>query len=144
MAIFDVLFESSDDQVVTNASAVSTNIIDMQLADLNMGAGEPIWLNIRIGTAFAGGTSLVFGLYSHSAVEVGSGTLLWATPAITDATMVAGYWIMRMPLPDDVDRERYIGLYYTTSGTHSAGTINAWLDHGPQSNTNTQVTASNI
>lgn len=144
MAIFDALFEFSDDQVVTDTSTISTNVLDLQIADLEMGAGNPVWLNIRIGTAFAGGTSLTFGLYSHSTTTVSSGTCLWVTGAILEANMTAGKWIIKMPLPDYVDPERYIGLYYTTSGTHTGGTINAWLDYGPQSNTNTQVTTSNI
>ncbi len=145
MAIFDAMFEFSDDQVITDTDAASTNILDFTLSDLEMGAGEPLWLNIRIGTAFAGGTNIVFSLrYDTVAPIDSSSTVIYQTPAITTATMVAGFWVLRMPLPYNIDEERIIGLYYDHTGTMSDGTINAWLDHGPQSSYDTQVTTSNI
>ncbi len=145
MAIFDAMFEFSDDQVITDTDTASTNILDFTLSDLEMGSGEPVWLNIRIGTAFAGGTNIVFSLrYDTVAPIDSSSTVIYQTAAITTATMVAGYWVLRMPLPANVDEERIIGLYYDHTGTMSAGTINAWLDHGSQSSYDTQVTTSNI
>ena len=34
MALFDAMFELSDDQVITDSDAASTNIIDFTLSDL--------------------------------------------------------------------------------------------------------------
>ena len=145
MALFDAMFELSDDQVITDSDAASTNIIDLTLSDLEMGAGQPYWLNIRVGTAFAGGTNIVFSLrYDTVAPIDSSSTVIYQTAAITTATLVAGYWVLRIPLPVNVDEERIIGLFYDVTGTMSAGTINAWLDNGPQSSHDTQVTTSNI
>ncbi len=145
MALFDAMFELSDDQVVTDTDVASTNIIDFTLSDLEMGAGQPYWLNIRIGTAFAGGTNIVFSLRHDSVAPIdGSSTVIYQTPAIVTADMTAGAWILRMPLPVNVDEERIVGLFYDHTGTMSAGTINAWLDNGPQSSFDTQTTTSNI
>jgi hypothetical protein len=145
MALFDAMFELSDDQVITDSDAASTNIIDFTLSDLEMGAGQPYWLNIRVGTAFAGGTSIVFSLrYDTVAPIDSSSTVIWQSAVLLTATLVAGHWVMRMPLPVNVDEERIVGLYYDVDGTMSAGTINAWLDNGPQSSYDTQVTTSNI
>lgn len=145
MALFDAMFELSDDQVITDSDAASTNIIDLTLSDLEMGAGQPYWLNIRVGTAFAGGTSIVFSLRHDSVAPIdGSSIVIWQSAAIVTATLVAGHWVMRMPLPYNVDEGRIIGLFYDVTGTMSAGTINAWLDNGPQSSHDTQVTTSNI
>lgn len=145
MAIFDAMFEFSDDQVITDSDAASTNILDWTIADLEMGSGEPLWLNVRVGTAFAGGTNIVFSLRHDSVAPIdASSIVIYQTPAILTAAMTAGAWIMRMPLPANVDEGQILGLYYDVTGTMSGGTINAWIDHGSQSSYDTQVTTSNI
>ena len=144
MAIFDAMFEFSDDQAIV-ADAASTNILDWTKSDLEMGAGTPLWLNVRVGTAFDGGTSLAVSLrYDTVAPIDGSSTVIYTTDAIAQASLTAGAWIIRMPLPVNVDEERILGLWYDDTGAFSAGTVNAWLDHGPQSSYDTQVTTSNI
>ncbi len=144
MSIFDVLFEFSDDQAITG-DAASTDILDWTLSGLEMGSGEPLWLNIRVGTAFSGGTSLVVSLRHDTVAPIdASSTVIYQTPAILQADLTAGAWILRMPLPANVDQERILGLYYDDTGAFSGGTINAWIDHGSQSSYDTQVTTSNI
>jgi hypothetical protein len=146
MAIYDALFEFSDDQAITG-DAQSTDILDWGsgMEDLEMGAGTPIWLNIQVGTVFAGGTSLACALYCHTAeTNINTGTLLWQGPAIVQASLTAGAWITRIPLPVNCDEDRYLGVYYDDTGAFTGGTVNAWLDHGPQSSFDTQVAASNI
>ena len=147
MAILDALFEFSDAQAIV-ADAQSTNVLDWgeDMEGLEMGAGSPMYLNIRVATAdFAGGTSLIVSLYSHSAAtSIESGTALWTSDSLLQATLVAGYWITRIALPVNVDLARYLGVYYDDTGEFTAGAINAWLDQGPQSSYDTQVAASNI
>lgn len=141
MAIFDALFEFSDDQAIV-ADAQSTDILDWGdgLTGLEMGAGTPIYLNVQVGTAFAGGTSLQTTLYSHTApTSIQSGTILWQGQVEVQATLIAGYYIARIALPVNADVNRYMGVYYDDTGNFSGGTVNAWLDHGPQSSHNTQV-----
>jgi hypothetical protein len=150
MALFDALFEfsggttSGGQSVIT--SAASEDTLDMQAADLEMGAGTPLYLNIKVGTtAYTGGTSVTFALVNDSDNTIdGSSTVIWQSPAIVVASLTANAWVKRMALPVDFDSDRYIGLYYTVSGSPSAGTIRAWIDHGPQSSYDTQVAASNI
>lgn len=147
MAIYDAMFEFCDDDSVysTDTTVQSENILDLQSSDLEMGAGEPMWLNIRVGTnAFSGGTSAAFALVSDSDTTITNGTTIITTPAIVTATLAAGYWILRVPLPVRFDTDRYIGLVVTCVGTMTAGSIDAWLDNGSQSSFNTQVATSNI
>lgn len=151
MALFDAMFELSDDQVLTDSSAASTNIIDMVVENLEMGAGSPYWLNVKVGTAFAGGTSIVVALTYDTAAPIdGSSTVVWQTRAIplTDTAApsldTAGEYLIRMPLPYNFDEESIVGLYYTVTGTFTAGTLNAWLDNGPSSSYDVQVSTSNI
>ncbi len=153
MAIFDAMFELSDDQdlgsLTASEVAASTNVINWTQSDLEMGAGEPLWLNIRMGTeAFdstAAGTLTVALMRDTDGTIDASSTTIWSTPALAIASLGIGEWIMRMPLPYNVDDDAYVGLLYTVS-THpaSAGKVDAWIDHGPQSSFDTQVSASNI
>ncbi len=147
MAILDAMFEFSDAQEITDSDAASTNILDWTLADLEMGSGEPLWLNIRVGIAFTGGTGITFSLRQDTVAPIDSSSIvIWQSRKLLvgSSELVAGEWVMRMPLPANVDDARILGLFYDTDGTHGTGTINAWIDHGSQSSHDTQVTTSNI
>ncbi len=149
MAIFDAMFEFSDDQAVT-ATAVADNFIDFTQSDLEMGAGTPIYLNVRVGTTdFTtggddDGTLVVSLVYEGTSPVDTSSTVLFSTVALAESTLTAGTWILRMPLPVDIDKERYVGLLYTTANDITGGTIDAWLDNGSPSSYDTQVSESNI
>ncbi len=149
MALFDALFEFSDAQSVA-ATAESTNILDMQSSGLEMGAGTPIYLNIRVGVAAAAGTSLTVVFHNSSTTDIDAGTegstnnTVWSSGAIPIANLTAGAWITRLSLPVNFDANRYVGIQYTASGTLTSCTVNAWLDNGPQSSYDTQVSDSNI
>jgi len=145
MAIYDAMFEFSDDQSITT-TAQSTNVLDFQSTGLNMGGGTPIYLNVRVADAdFAGGTSLYVKVYSHTGgTSIQNGTLLYQTDNIAQASLTAGALIIRMSLPVDCDTKQYLGLYYDVTGTFSAGGIDAWLDNGSQTDFGIQVSNSNI
>lgn len=149
MALFDVLFEFSDAQDIftSTASKSATNTIDMQAADLEMGAGEPVWLNIRTSTTFAGAGTASFSLVNDvNATIDGSSVIMLSTAlfAIGSAQLTVGGWALRTPLPNDFDSDRFIGVICTCSGAMTAGAIDAWLDHGSISTYGTQVSTSNI
>jgi len=155
MALFDAMFEFSDAQDVSMAagSVASTNILDFQAADLEMGAGEQLWLNVRVEESIAkvdgatdGGATFKVELRNDSVAPIdGSSIIVWASRAFSEAECVDGAWLVRMALPVDVDSDRILGLYYTVGAqTTAVGTVNAWIDHGPQSSYDTQVNASNI
>ena len=156
MAIFDAMLEFSDAQSMietdSTESIASTNILDFQANDLEMGAGEPMYLNVKVGnTAIIDGTTdsastLTVKLVADSTttLDVGS-TVTFQTRAFAQSEMLAGAWLARISLPVTVDSERYVGMLYTVGGAAiTAGTINAWIDSGPQSSYDTQVSASNI
>jgi len=143
MAMFDALFEFSDGQDVTTTS-LSDHVLNFGAADLEMGAGEPIWLCVKVGTAMADAT-LAISLYRHTSETVNNGTAIWTTETFADGTLTAGRWVLRMPLPYNVDEDAYIGLYYTCTTTFTTGTLDAWLQIGPPSTSfDTQVSVSNI
>ncbi len=153
MAIFDAMLEFSDDQDIGANSAssteASTNVFNFTQSDLEMGAGEPLWLNIKMGTEAllsAGSCTLTVALCRDTDGTIdSSSTVIWQSGAIPKASLGAGEWIMRMPLPYNVDEDAFIGLLYTIGTTAStAGKVDAFIDHGPQSSFDTQVSESNI
>jgi hypothetical protein len=151
MALFDAMFDFSDAQDISQAAGTvaSTNILDWVNDDLEMGAGEPVWLNVRIEEVVASATTnatLAVALCYDSVAPVdSSSTVIYTTPAIAEASLTAGAWVLRMPLPVNVDEDNIMGLLYTIgTATTTTGTVNAWLDHGPQSSYDTQVSTSNI
>lgn len=149
--ILDAMFELSDDQDISQAAGTvaSTNIVNWTQSDLEMGAGEPLWLNVKMGTESflsSAAATLTVSLKRETDTTIDStSTTIYATPALAIAALTAGSWILRMPLPYNVDEDAYMGLLYEV-GSHEStkGTIDAWIDHGPQSSFDTQVSASNI
>ena len=154
MAIFDAMLEFSDEQdigaLTATEVAASTNVLNWTQSDLEMGAGEPLWLNIRMGTesfGSSGGATLTVALKRETDGTIDTdSTTIWTTPALAiGAATAAGEFLMRMPLPYNVDEDGYMGLLYTVgTATATSGTVDAWIDHGPQSSFDTQVSASNI
>ena len=155
MAIFDAKFEFYDDQQLIGTSTTdyvgaTVKTLDWVNSGLEMGAGEPVWLNIRVGTtAYApttSGDTVDFKLFADTAAEGhdSNSAIVLASGAREASTLIAGAWVLRVPLPVDVDIKQYLSLGATFNEATTAGTINAWLDHGPQSSYDTQVSTSNI
>lgn len=151
MAIFDAMFELSDNQDISQATGTvaATNVVNWTQSDLEMGAGEPLWLNVKMGTesflSSAAATLTVSLVHETDGTIDSTSTVVYATPALAIAKLTAGSWILRMPLPYNIDEDSYMGLLYEI-GSHAStkGTIDAWIDHGAQSSYDTQVSASNI
>lgn len=157
MAIFDAKLEFSDDQdVATNTTTGSTNIFNFAVADLEMGAGEPLWLNVKVGTeaiaatsgSTAGACTLIVDLVNESNADLtidSNSIVAFRSKTFTEAELTKGAWLIRIPLPYNIDDNKYMGILYTIGGDTAAdGKIDAWIDHGPQSSFDTQVSASNI
>ncbi len=157
MALFDVLVEFSDDQDISMGQTTTASTVDFNWkdTDLEMGAGEPIWFNARIGTeavaatsgSTAGSCTLVVDLVSESAADGvdSSSEVMYRSRTFTEDELTQGAWLVRISLPVDIDKRQYTGVLYTIGGDTSAvGTVDAWFDHGPQSSYDTQVANSNI
>ena len=152
MAIFDAMFEFMDNQEITGSGTtlfkpVTGKELNWGNNELEMGAGEPVYINFKVGlTAFTGGTSVDFKLFADAASEghdSDSDVVLASGPRLV-ADLTAGAWILRNILPVDVDIEQYLLPGATFVGNVNAGTLDVWLDHGSQSSYDTQVSDSNI
>lgn len=125
MALIDANDRLSVDQAVTS-SAASTYYID------GRAAGDALESNLyfvaKVGTAFAGGTSLEIQLQTAADSTFSSPVTLYDSGAILLANLTANSIQVKAPLP--IGFKRYVRAYYTVSGTMTAGTINAFLQQG--------------
>lgn len=137
----------SDNQSLV-ASAASTNSVDLATTRQQIGAGVPVYICIRVGTAFAAATSYQFDLQNADDVNFSGGDLVTypLRGAIAIASLSAGAWVYRGPIPYECSK-RHIQLYYTEAGsTENAGTVDAWLSLKPPTDygANAQVWVSPV
>ena len=114
-------------QAIT-VTAASTNIVDLGNDDSLVQAinekGQ-IDVLVQVQTAFAGGTSLTISFQTDDDSAFGSPTTVFSTAAILTATLALGYQIP-FAVPVTIN-EQYCRLYYTISGTMSAGALDAHI-----------------
>lgn len=120
----------------TNAAKAAGNAILGDVIDLgatptlrDIGAGEPLYLVIQAETAFTGAGNLTFELRSDSgaALTESPTTHLTAVDAEAYTVWTAGHMKV-VALPQEVAYERYLGIWYTTSGTITGGTTNSTVN----------------
>lgn len=122
------------------ATAIS-DVIDLGTGNTtrDIGAGEPIYLVIKVDTAAtaAGAATVTFSLESDSTADLAtSATVHWTSAAIGKATLVADYRVIAVALPLG-QYERYLGVRYTVAtGPLTAGAFTAYLTRQPQAYTN--------
>ena len=113
----------SDAQAVT-ATAVSTNVIDLGSPDA--GEGNPIDVNVEVGTAFAGLTSVQVAL--QDSADGSTFADVFTSRVFVLAELAAnGKPLFRIPLPSSPNVRRYVRLNYIVVGTGTAGTFNSQL-----------------
>lgn len=124
----------SDAQAIT-ATAASTNVYDSTQGTLvsgstGIGAGEPVYVIVNVGTAFATLTSLTFSLRTSDTVSSGalsSATTLISTPAIGVASLTANSAQAAFVIPP-LGGKRYFDVNYTVGGSNAtAGTVTAYI-----------------
>jgi hypothetical protein len=122
------------------STATSTNVIDTEVSIdssgySNIGVGTPLWLHVKVNTAFAVATSTsTGGYYVLQDCGTSNGTFVnrLASRDISVTTYVQGYDILTVPLPNET--LRYVrGRYVSSGASNSAGKIDAFLTaHAPR------------
>ena len=105
MALFDAMLELSDDQDLsqTTGTYAATNTFNFsdttqELTGLEMGAGQPMWFNVRVGTAIAGtsgstagSVTLVVSLVNESDTTIDSSSeTMYTSRAFTEDELTDG------------------------------------------------------
>jgi len=127
--IRDAILILSENQAIT-ATEASTNEIDFGAAGLDIGKGNPIYLELWLDTAFTtSANTLTVALQdgTDGTTYTTRMTILEATA--TSSLLAANVGLLRkFSLPNDL--ARYIRLYYTVSAALAAGKVNAFLTIG--------------
>ena len=135
-------FSIAQANVRAAATYNSTDVIDLtgeaptagEINDFGVGA-HPMYLVIRIGAAYVGGTNITFNLVSSAADTLTSPTIHLTTGAIATASLTANQILFQAPLPLG-NYLRFLGLQYISTGTYTAGTHDAYLTLQPQRSLN--------
>lgn len=114
----------------TGSAVVSGSSIDSQGGsptgqNIDFGEGQPLYLNLTVTTAFAGGTSAEFEIISATAADLGTAVKVLASSGpIPIAKLVAGAKIS-IPLGkvNPRDLQRYVGGQVECVGTVTAGAV---------------------
>lgn len=117
-------FSSAQDVKGTNATTVSTNYLDTEVAGGDVSVGEPIEWAVTVTTAASGGTSIEFKLFTDDDSAFGTETVLDTTGAIAVADLVKGYTISRR-IPRGA--KRYLRMKAVTVGAVTAANVDAGL-----------------
>jgi len=125
MALIDYNNMFSNAQAVTS-SAASTYYIDGRAAGEAL--NNDIYLIVEVGTEFTGGTSLEIALQTSADSSFSSYTTLYDSGVILLAKLTANTVLVKVPIP--IGLLRYLRVYYTVSGTMTAGTVSAFLQNG--------------
>lgn len=118
-------------QTVT-ADAASTNIIDLDAANIRLGAGKPMWIVVRIGSVdFATVVSMEIRLQTDT--DDGFATALkdYNLGRWTVANMTAGSLLLNIPMPH-MQYQRYLRLFFNMFTDNTAGTVFAALADSPE------------
>lgn len=124
--ILDKSLELSLAQAVTT-TALSVNVIDIAAAR-NIGAGEDLFLYIRVGAAAqaAGAATVNFQLQTDSNSAMGTAVTVLDSGAIPKASL-GGNSVLKFRLPSTAFRQ-YLALnYLVATGPLTAGDFSAWI-----------------
>jgi hypothetical protein len=127
--ILDKQLIFSDGQAVTS-SVISENTIDLGAANLDIGQGNPIYLEIWLDTAFdTAADTLTITLQDGATVGAVADIMTVLEATATSALLAANVGLLRkISLPNDL--KRHLALYYTASAGLTSGKLNAFLTIG--------------
>lgn len=131
----------------TTGTQVASNIIDIGVLsglpasavngggarDLGVGDDPMLKLSCIVTAALTGGTSLqleLSGAPDAGSNTPGSYTVMWTSPAIVEANLLAGAQLANIDVPRPVPGQalpRYLRLRFISVGTHGAGSVEAQI-----------------
>lgn len=132
MAIKDALLTFSDEQAETTVAAHdSTNNVDLAGVAKDMGPGEELYLVIVVTEAVTSGGAATVQFAVQDSADDSSYAALAPVPldtgAVGKATLTLGYEVMRIALPNSL--QRYLKIVYTIgTAVLTAGKFSAWIE----------------
>lgn len=119
-------------QAITG-DAASANLIDLDVANLNIAAGRPLYLVVKVGSAFVTLTSLEIALETDTAVGFATAKKQVMINNVALASLTAGAVVVNQALPVQ-KYQRYMRVYFNVVGSNpgSGSTICAYLTDSPE------------
>ena len=110
-------------QAITGTgTVVSTDSVDLQTANRNIGRAFASRAHATITVALAGGTSIQAQLIESANANLSSPTVLASGPVVPLASAIAGAEILDVPIPGT--SKRYLGMQFVLVGTFTgAGAV---------------------
>lgn len=122
-------------QAITGTgTVVSTDSIDLQTANRNVGRSFAMRAHAVVTVALAGGTSIQAQLIESANANLSSPTVLASGPVVALAAAIAGAELLDVPVPGTA--KRYLGMQFVLVGTFTGsgavqGNIVAETDNQP-------------
>lgn len=128
--ILDANLKFSTGQAVT-ATADSTDIVDMVIANRDPGTGKPLYVVTVVTTALTNSGTVLVALQGDttSTITPDATRDLFTIPAASAAGTI---FISPLHPKGNVEQYRYINLKYTVSGTVSAGNVSSFITEDVQ------------
>lgn len=110
-------------QAITGTgTVVSTDSVDLQTANRNIGRSFPMRAHVTTTVALAGGTSIQAQLIESANANLSSPTVLASGAVVPLASAIAGAELLDVPIPGTT--KRYIGFQFVLTGTFTgAGAV---------------------
>ena len=135
MLVDSQLLLSDQQDAKANGSKVSTNTIDMSVANRDIGAGVTLYAVVVIDAYTAGtNTAVTISVITDNDAALGSPTTILSTPAIAAADISAGRVPIVIPIPPNLITERYLGLNYNCATAATALNVTAFIAKEVSSN----------
>lgn len=129
----------------TTGTQAASNIVDLGIAgiptsangggarDLGIGDDPSLKLSVILTTAFTGGTNMQLqlqGAPDNGSGSPGSYTTMWTSNVVLEASLIAGLQMANVDLPRIPGTNalpRFLKLNFISTGTHSAGAVEAQI-----------------
>lgn len=123
--ILDKQLMFSEAQALTSTDAASTNVLDLGALGYGDSGNSPMEVFVRVGTAFADGTSVLIKLQSATDAAFTTPVDSSVQETVLTAALTANAVVLKARLPYGL--KRYVRLYYDVTGTFTAGKFTAGL-----------------
>lgn len=126
----------------TTGTQIASNIIDLGVLsgvpssangagarDIGVGDDPMLKMLVQVTTDFADGTDLyvtLSGAPDDGTGGVGAYTVMWTSPTVVEADLIAGAYIANVDVPRPVPGQplpRFLKLTFVSTGTHTAGEV---------------------
>jgi len=127
MTILDSTLEFSDAQALTTqTTTASTDVVDCNIADANLGAGTPKRIVVEVNTLFASSGSATLAVLFQDSADNSSWVTRWTTQTFALSVLTAGKKLAQWTLP--ANHLRYVRIAYTIgSAAFTAGKVDAYI-----------------